>query len=117
MIRVLVVPAGFDPVRLVKVEPTLEPLKALLDGGWLEMIGGEGWSAYVDEEGKVKGLPVNWRANGIAARLGWQGAATDRLCGPMIVLGVPDDEGEDTGVTVDVLAQIAELGIGWDTEL
>ena len=111
MIRVIVVPVGGDLLRYEEVEPTMEGLKPLLDGGWLEVIGGDNWSAYLDEEGKIKGLPVNGRATRLARHLGWRGMQGDVLCGPVIFLGPPDEEGEDTSVPDHVRVIATALGI------
>ena len=71
-------------------------------GGYLEAFGpvddayGD-WHGYYDEEGKIKGLPVNEKATEIACGLGWSGAADDFLVGPVVFLGTdpkaPHEEG------------------------
>ncbi len=83
----------------LQIEPKLDNFQALLDGGWLEGIYGPGWMAYLDEEGKFKGLPVNVAATKLATAAGWRGAGYDVLCGPVLFLGPGDANGEDTSVT------------------
>lgn len=53
--------------EVVTVAPTLDALRALIDGGWLEVISiarpasqSLGIHALVDEEGALKGLPWNF---------------------------------------------------------
>jgi len=91
----------------------LEGMKEAVGGGYIEGIGGEGWSAYCDEEGKINGLPVNVRATRLARALGWP--TGDVLCGPVVFLGPVDDEGEETDVGSIVTESARLLGyLGMD---
>lgn len=96
--------------EVLEVVPSLTVFQGLLNGGWLEAISGvktlpDGsvceWSAYCDEEGKIKGLAPNRLATAVAQSLNW--GADDFLCGPVIFLGAPDDEGEDTSIPQPIL--------------
>jgi Domain of unknown function (DUF3846) len=95
-IRALVVP-GDRPayVKEFDVRDSFATLRGLLNDGYLEGIRGDGWFAYCDEEGKLKGLPVNLLATGIARTHGWR-AGDDMLCGPVVFLGPPDNNGDET---------------------
>ena len=77
--------------ELLGVPASLSSLQNLIDGGWLEAIGGDSgsvqWHAYLDEEGKLKGLRPNLAATRLAERFGWSSARWDVLCGPVIFLG------------------------------
>jgi hypothetical protein len=86
------------------IEPSLDGFQAIV-GGWLEGIGGDDWRGYCDEEGKIKGLPVNVRATRLARLFGWPSG--DLLCGPVVFVGPPDEEGEDTDLPglVEVVAR------------
>lgn len=97
MIEVLRIPVD-GPVRLLTVDDGLDSMQALV-GGDIEMIQGPGWSAFIDEEGKFKPLPLNRLATRVAGEVGWPGAGYDVLLGPVVFLGVPDEEGNDTSVT------------------
>jgi hypothetical protein len=111
-IDVLVLPAD-GPLRVETITPDLAAFKALLDGGWLEGIAGEGWTAYCDEEGKLKGLPLNLAATELAHAHGWP--IGDVLCGPVVFMGPTDREGEDTAVPEFLLdAARAAAGGGWE---
>jgi hypothetical protein len=80
--------------RVETIVPELNAVKALLHGGWLQVINGKGdWHAYIDEEGKIKGQPVNRLATRLAQALGWVGMPGDVLCGPVVFFG-NDDPGE-----------------------
>lgn len=94
----------------------LDGMKEAVGGGYIEGIGGDGWTAYCDEEGKLNGLPVNVRATRLAHALGW--TTGDVLCGPVVFLGPVDDEGEETDVTTLVKDSARALGGigGWDAK-
>lgn len=96
------------PVSLRDFSADLEGMKEAVGGGYIEGIGGEGWSAYCDEEGKINGLPINFRATRLAYLLGW--TTGDVLCGPVVFLGPVDDEGEETDVGIVVKRAARELG-------
>jgi hypothetical protein len=89
----------------LQVEPTLEAFRELLDGGDLEAIGGPDWNAYFDEEGKLKGLPVNRAADLLARRLGWDSLPGDVLVGPVVFLGPPDEDGVDTSAPEELVRE------------
>jgi hypothetical protein len=99
MTRVLVVPVDWsEPLRVAEIEPTLENFKAALDGGWLEAFGVAGeWSAYCDEEGKMKRLPENVRADALARHIGWAPFPGDFLAGPVVFMGPPSGGYEGDG--------------------
>lgn len=104
--RVKALVIRLDSWNVEEVEPTLNALKGILDGGWLEAIGGEGWHAYIDEEGKLKQLPVNEPATYLAFMCGWR--AHDYLCGTAIFLGNGDD-GQEADVPAPILRVWAHL--------
>lgn len=57
-------------------------------GGFTEAIGVVGdWIAYLNDEGKVTGLPANPVADALARRLGWRPGWGDYLCGPVVFTG------------------------------
>ena len=90
--------------EVVDIEPTLEAFKEAV-GGWLEPVSsGEDWLAYVDEEGRIKQLPINTRATALARHLGWPG---DFLVGPVVFVG-QERRGEDGAVEVSVPPRIVE---------
>lgn len=90
MIRVLLIPTDADP-EIREIVPSLEVLKSLV-GGWLENVTlTPDAHMYVNDEGKILGLPINKVATLLVRyfRTGWP----DVIAGPAVVLGtVPDGE-------------------------
>lgn len=80
----------------------LEPLQKLV-GGLIEGVSLGDIYAYVNEEGKILGLPVNV----IATRL-WQDAygRTDIIMGNMVVVGAYDDEGNEMDIPQEHVALV-----------
>jgi hypothetical protein len=82
-----------------EIDGEYESIKAAIDG-WLEIAPTPG-SPFVmlcDEEGKLKGKPFNERANTLADRFrDWE----DPLVGDVVLVGLPDREGENTDFTLD----------------
>lgn len=113
-IKILLIPADIErPVAQQQIKPTLDGMKAAIGGGWLELFGPTDadalpWAGYVDEEGKIKGQPVNIRATEFARRIGW--ATGDILCGDAIFVGPGDEEGNDTDVPDGIVAAAILLG-------
>lgn len=62
-------------------EFTLEELQGLV-GGYIEMVPLSGQIIVCDEEGLLKGLPVNKRATIVARALGWSG---DSFVGNVVI--------------------------------
>lgn len=119
-LRTLYVPAGMSsPAEIRELivpwqDETSQPISLLrqmqemLDGGYLEGVSiARDCYAYVDEEGKLKNLPLNHRATVLARVLGW--ATDDILCGPAMFFGTGDADGNDTSVTDRVLGKYREL--------
>jgi hypothetical protein len=102
----IVQPDGTAEIR--DIDPDFMAIKEVLNGGWLEAIhprdpGFGQWHAYVDEEGKLKGLPINPAATAFAQSIGWW--SSDALCGPVVFLG---DKGPDEG---DVPPEVVGLAV------
>jgi len=76
-------------------------------GGSIEVTSGgteDGiWSVYLNDEGKINGLPANERATRIARALNWQGMRGDVFAGDVLFLGPSDENGDDTDVPQFVL--------------
>lgn len=112
-ITILIIPADASkPTHLSAVEPGLELFQELV-GGWIEQlpgrvapgVEGHSWLAYVNEEGKIIGLPVNDRATAFMHSVGgiypW-----DTINGNMIIIG---DGGEEGVEYADVPAQLVQV--------
>ena len=76
-------------------------------GGYLEGITGYRWSAYVNEEGKLKGMNLNTLATMALVELGW--GLGDYIAGPLVLFGSVDAEGNDTSVDVDIEKNVRAL--------
>lgn len=60
-VRVIYIPVGSDPL-VRDIEPTLDAMKALIGGGYIEYVGlcrHPGLSVVCDEEGKLKRFKPN----------------------------------------------------------
>lgn len=85
-----------------------ERLKALQDavGGWIEAIDlshheVSAGTMYMNEEGKLRGLPVNVLATD-AARAMSRISMWDEIVGDVVVLGPTDRKGDDTEIPEDL---------------
>jgi hypothetical protein len=107
-------------VELVDVDVTLEWLQHQV-GGMIEVVhvdqiltdaGRRSVDAdvYLNEDGKGLMLPLNHKATDLCA-LAIGGWYRDVIVGSVVVLGSPDDEGEDTAVPESVV-RIAR-NFGW----
>lgn len=102
------------------IRPDLDTIKGLLGGGWLEAIGplvdtyGD-WHAYVDEEGKIKRLPINHAATLFAQSIGWGWG--DTLRGPVVFLGRAKADSEDGGAAEgDVPTEVVKAALDFYRE-
>ena len=94
--KAVLLPVEGDPTE-VEVEDWRDLGK--LVGGWIEIAPtpGSPFTMYVNEEGKINGLPFNARANRLANRYRtWD----DPLAGDAVLVGPPTGEGEDTEFTM-----------------
>lgn len=82
---------------LLRIRDALEPIKAAIGGGWLQGIGDldKGWSAFLDEEGKLKGQPYNRRATDLVDSMG---LSYGQLVGTVLFVGPGDEFGDTTSV-------------------
>lgn len=106
--RAAIIPADTtQPIRVEDIEDNFEALGALV-GGFIETVGTRAIAAsmYVNEEGKIHGLARNDRAT-LVANLSQSIRSTDYIAGDAGLLGLYDDEGNDTDLP---LASIARLG-------
>lgn len=95
-IKAVVLPVRGDP-REIDVIDWRTLGKAV--GGWIEIAPtpGSPFTMYVNEEGKIDGLPFNPRADRLANRYrDWK----DPLMGDVVLVGPPTRDGEDTPFTL-----------------
>jgi hypothetical protein len=92
-------------------EPTpisYDDMVAWVDG-YIECVLLDGAVAYVNEEGKLEGLRMNWKATEVAhAHNAIYG--DDYIAGNMLIVGNSDDEGEMTSLTTEwINANLKEI--------
>jgi hypothetical protein len=74
-------------------------------GGWIELVRLDGGiSMYINEEGKLEGLPVNVVATMIALQSGL--APDDYIVGDVVFLGKGTADGRETSVSADFAKKI-----------
>lgn len=101
MKALVITPEGTTTVE--EITPDLDTLQKLV-GGYIEAAPTDGSvTVYVNEEGKVYGLPINEVGTRLYYKLAPFMEGVDILVGTIVILGAPDDEGEDTPVPDSVL--------------
>ena len=102
MKALVITPEGTATVEDIK--PDLDGLQALV-GGYIEAAPTKGdVTVYVNEEGKIHGLPINAVATDLYYKLAPFMEGHDILVGTVVILGPVDDEGYETAVPDSVLA-------------
>jgi hypothetical protein len=86
--------------RSTEIENSLGGFQAAIGGGYIEGVFGREATVYVDEEGLLKNLPLNPLATLFAQRVLGMGV---HLCGPALIVGPGDGEGNDTDVRPSVV--------------
>ncbi|MFC4372246.1 DUF3846 domain-containing protein [Citricoccus nitrophenolicus] len=95
-ITAIVIPADSAVAAYATTTNGLDDFQRLT-GGDIEPVTGPGWTAYLDEEGKVKGRAANDRADHFMHWVSPCGlAAWDTIVGDVVLVGPVDDEGDDT---------------------
>lgn len=95
---VIVEPDGTH--RSTEIDNTLGAFQAAIGGGYIQGVFGADATMYVDEEGLLKHLPLNALATEFAQHVLGAGVV---LCGPALILGPGDGEGNDTDVRPSVV--------------
>lgn len=98
-VAALLVPAGAPP-RTVRIQPDLRTLQRLV-AGYIEPVYRDGWHAYLNEEGKLAGLPPNR----LATDLLFGDSGSDVVAGDIVVLGDGPGAGE-ADVPADLVARV-----------
>lgn len=65
-------------------------------------------TVWLNEEGKLQGLPVNQRATAMLWVHNSRFLAADVLCGDVFITGRPDERGNDTTVPVELVKLLLE---------
>lgn len=92
--KVLFIEAGTSRIEAMDIEPTLEKYYELINCDCINIavrtVGGKEFDFIVDDEGLLK---PGFKFAAI------NGTGTDGLAGNVIVCGMPDEEGYETGLT------------------
>lgn len=108
--KAIIFPTDGDP-RVEDITPDLATLKELV-GGYIEAAPTNGdVTVYVNEEGKINGLPPNTPATFFWWSLAPFMKGHDVISGPAVILGPADDEGDETPVPDQVIALLG--GEAW----
>lgn len=87
-------------------------LKKALNGGYLEgLTFTKEVFAYLDEDGKAKDLPYNTLGTFLAKRLRIGLHPHDYIVGNLILVGSPDEEGNETDIPETFVTQLQEMGM------
>lgn len=104
MKRGLRIPADTaTPIEVVEVD-VLADYQAVV-GGDLELVESDrgGLALYLNETGRLDGLPTNERATRLVRRL------LEPIVGDVLVLGPTDEDGDDTSLTDEAERAVREL--------
>lgn len=114
-IDVLVLTPGSFRAEPLTVDRGLRSMQSLVGGSIEALSLGDETSAYINEEGKYKGLDRNDAADRFVrhalSKIGRTMIPGDYIVGPLVLMGQPDDDGEDTSVTDEVRQLLADVGI------
>ena len=118
--RAIIVPAdSSNPAQVVDEHLSLDYLQGVV-GGLIEAVNlhqvlsdsgrhNVDATVFVNEEGKLIGLPVNPRATDLCA-LAIGGWVRDVICGDVIVVGPPGPEGEETPCPDEIVSIVDDWG-------
>lgn len=114
-IDVLVINPGEWRAQRKTVERGLASMQSLV-GGYIEALSlTDEVSAYINEEGKYNGAHRNEAGTALVkhalASVGRQLIPGDFIAGSLVLMGQPDDEGEDTSVPESIVDLLNAVGI------
>jgi hypothetical protein len=111
MVQGIVIPADNTAALRTSTLDSLEDYQRAV-GGWIEAVDVPdlGVTMYVNEEGLVRDLPFNRRAT-FLWRFQVPQARDARLVGDVAVVGLTNDEGENTDLPEELRRRLIEPGI------
>lgn len=74
-------------------------------GGLIDYVGDDTHSMFINDEGKLEGLPRNTVASLYAHSQGWIDV-TDHICGNVVFIGPPDHVGDTTEMSSDLMTDL-----------
>jgi len=111
MVQGIIIPAdNTAPLRVSRLDSLEDYQRAV--GGWIEAVDIPylGVTMYVNEEGLIRDLPFNRRAT-FLWRFHVPQAHDARLVGDVAVVGLTDDDGENTELPMELRRRLLEPGI------
>lgn len=111
MVEGIIIPADSTaPLRASALDSLDDYMRAV--GGWIEAVDipDLGVTMYVNEEGLIRDLPFNRRAT-FLWRFHVPQARDARLVGDVAIVGLTDDEGENTDMPSELVRRLLEPGV------
>ena len=111
MVQGIIIPAdNTAPLTASRLDSLENYMRAV--GGWIEAVDipDLGVTLYVNEEGLIRDLPFNRRAT-FLWRFHVRQARNARLVGDVAVVGLTDDEGENTELPSDLRRRLLKPGV------
>lgn len=111
MVQGIIIPAdNTTPLRTATLDSLEDYQRAV--GGWFEAvdIADLGVTMYVNDEGLIRDLPFNRRAT-FLWRFHAAQARDARLVGDVAVVGLTDDEGENTELPSELARRLLDPGV------
>lgn len=110
MITVLVIAPGSTTVQIRQADVDLAFTRELVGGHIEHVTLAHDLGMYMNEEGRIDGLAHN----AVASRLYWaarnlQPSEAWDIRGPVVLVGPPDDDGNDTSVPDHVITRLARV--------
>ncbi len=111
MVQGIIIPADDTAPLRTGTFDSLEDYQRAV-GGWIEAVDIPklGVTMYVNEEGLVRDLPFNWRA-AFLWRFHVPQARDGRPVGDVAVVGLTDDEGENSEMPNELRRRLLEPGV------
>ncbi|KEP74542.1 hypothetical protein HR12_08365 [Microbacterium sp. SUBG005] len=111
MVQGIIIPADNTAPLTTGTFDSLEDFQRAVDG-WIEAVDipNLGVTMYVNEEGLIRHLPYNRRAT-FLWRFHVPHARDGRLVGDVAVLGLTDDEGENSELPNELRRRLLEPGV------
>ena len=93
-----------DRVERIEIDNTDLAAYQKVVGGYIEGVYGRIATVYVNEEGRILNLPINPSVSLFVQRFIYRDSAYSRLHGTALIVGPPDEEGNDTHVRQSVVS-------------
>ncbi|WP_295019072.1 DUF3846 domain-containing protein [uncultured Micrococcus sp.] len=111
MTKALMIPTETDQLPTIVEVNGLADLQKAVEG-YVEPVDGDDFTAWVNEEGKITGMPFNPRADRFLHLAIPELSTFDCIVGPVIITGGVDEDGDNTDITPELIERANEyLGL------